>query len=207
MAGSIAHDFNNLLGTIRNHLYLLRSRVQDEAVATHVAAIERSIDAGVRETRMLLDFTHRTVGDVQSIDVRHALPAMQDLLAAAVGRSVDLRVDVEDSVPGLDAEAAAFELAVLNLVVASRSKLADGGTLTVTARGDTDGDGNRRYVVLDIAATSSASQPVKAPTHAVHRAIAQVRDFCDETSGVLTISDEAGDRARSALRLPAASAG
>ncbi len=150
LTGGVAHDFNNLLMVITSNLFVHRRKHPDAAESKQLAAIDRAVSGGTKLTRQLLSFTRRQALVFERIDLRQRLPALVDLLAPVLGKTVELRVHVDPDVAPIQCDPAELELALINLAVNAKDAMPSGGTLEITASAGPSGT-----VQIDVADTGS----------------------------------------------------
>jgi hypothetical protein len=83
LAGGVAHDFNNLLMIVTSNLHLLARRLPHDAQRP-LAAIERAIAAGSRQTRQLLALAGRQALAPEHVRLQERLPALLALVGPAL---------------------------------------------------------------------------------------------------------------------------
>ena len=134
LTGGIAHDFNNLLMAVRGSLDLLRERIPQDPrlmrlVATAIAGAER----GSGLTTRMLAFARRQELKTESIDLRHLVEGMTELLRRSLGPTITLETYFGTRVPVIRADANQLEAALLNLAVNARDAMDGAGTLVIAA--------------------------------------------------------------------------
>jgi signal transduction histidine kinase len=134
LTGGIAHDFNNLLMAVKGSLDLLRERIPQDPrllrlVATAIAGAER----GSALTTRMLAFARRQELKTESIDLRHLVEGMTDLLRRSLGPTITLETYFGTRVPVIRADANQLEAALLNLAVNARDAMDGAGTLVIAA--------------------------------------------------------------------------
>jgi PAS domain S-box-containing protein len=162
LTGGVAHDFNNLLTPIVGSLDLLRRRgVGGEREQRLIDGALQSADRAKTLVQRLLAFARRQPLQTTSVDVAGLVTGMADLVASTTGPQIKVVVDLADDVPAAKADANQLEMAILNLAVNARDVMTDGGTLRISAAGETIGPGHRSglnpgpYVRLSVADTGT----------------------------------------------------
>jgi len=135
LTGGVAHDFNNLLAVVLNALPQLGELSRDNAEAADlIRDAERAARRGARLTESLLAFSRTQRLKPVSVDLAAALTEMQaGLLRAAVGKRVELAIDVADDVWPVLADVDQLCAALLNLVANARHAMPSGGMLAIAA--------------------------------------------------------------------------
>ncbi len=156
LAGGIAHDFNNVLAAIRASTDLLVATGDDPASRTvEVREITAAVDRGVSLARQLLAFGRRDSIQVQRLDLRDAVLAMQGMLRRLIAGSLHLEVAVPDHEVPVLGDRGQLEQVVLNLAINARDATPPGGRveISVAARDGPEagnGDGASRHAVLTV---------------------------------------------------------
>jgi PAS domain S-box-containing protein len=137
LAGGIAHDFNNLLvGILGNASLALDLLGPDAPARTPVQGVAAAGERAAALTRQMLAYSGRGHFVLSRIDlsthVREAIPLIQ----AAVSRSVELRLDLAEDLPAIEADTTQLQQLVMNLVINGAEAIPNGrpGAVTVTTR-------------------------------------------------------------------------
>jgi PAS domain S-box-containing protein len=142
LTGGVAHDFNNLLMIVSGHLETLRPlAAANLRAARAVQTIEHATERGAALTSQLLTFARRARLSPQAIDLRQRVNAIREVLISGIGRNINFSIDVSPEVRPVVVDVGEFETALVNLVVNARDAMPDGGTVTITARSVSLGDG------------------------------------------------------------------
>ncbi len=132
LAGGVAHDFNNLLTAIIGSAEMLLDGLPDDHPMRAEAVDVRA--AGLRAaglTRQLLAFSRRQTLQPRPLDLNTIVRGMDSLLRRLIGEHIDLRFDLHDPLPAVQADAGQIEQVITNLVVNAGDAMRDGGLLTV----------------------------------------------------------------------------
>jgi CheY-like chemotaxis protein/two-component sensor histidine kinase len=160
LTGGVAHDFNNLLTPIIGSLDMLQRR--DAATERERRLIDGALQSAEKAKTLvqrLLAFARRQPLQPQAVDIPRLIQGMADLVASTSGPQVKVVVDLAGAVPFGKADPNQLEMAILNLAVNARDAMADGGTLTISAKSEPIDHGHRsklapgRYVRLSVADT------------------------------------------------------
>jgi len=228
LTGGVAHDFNNLLTVISGNLQILEDMAITDPFANRaIASAHRAARRGAELTSKLLAFSRRQTLRPEPIDVPELLGSFRDLLARTLGTNIDVRVDANNQLPLVLADAGQLETALLNLAVNARDAMPDGGALVIEAtavdlRADsvTSVDDVRpgHYVRLSVSDTGTGmSREVLArafepffTTKAVGKGsglgLSMVYGFAKQSSGHVTVYSERGTGTTINLFLPVAPA-
>lgn len=138
LTGGIAHDFNNMLQIIGGNLQLLRRNLSaDETAQRRLESAVGGVEKGARLASQLLAFASRQSLQPQILDMGGLLGQMSELLNGALGRAVQVDVDVQPNLWPVFADVGNVQAAILNLAVNARDAMAGGGTLSVRLRNRT----------------------------------------------------------------------
>ena len=225
LTGGIAHDFNNLLQIVVGNLEMIQRSLPEDG-----GRLRRSADnamTGAKRaatlTQRLLAFSRRQPLAPKPVDLNALVGGMSDMLARALGETIDLRTMLAPGLWPAEADPNQLENALLNLAVNARDAMAAGGTLTIEtsnvhhdavyARANAEvraGD----YVV--IAVTDSGEGMDKATMARVFEpffttkevgkgtglGLAMVHGFVNQSGGHVKLYSEAGQGTTVRLYLP-----
>ena len=135
LTGGVAHDFNNLLTPITGALDLLLKKYgeSDPRSGRLLTNALQAADRAKTLLQRLLGFARRQSLMTKPVDIAMLLSGMRDLIASAVGPTIEVRMRCDHELPAAFADPNQLELAVLNLAVNARDAMPDGGPLTVLA--------------------------------------------------------------------------
>src|SRR5690606_12947906 len=136
LTGGIAHDFNNLLMVFLSTLNLLRKQLvnDDKATALLDAAIQ-GVQRGSTMTQRLLAFARRQELNTEAVDVPALVHGMADLLARALGPSINIETRFPLSLDKIHGDTNQLELALLNLAINARDAMPQGGSIIIAEIG------------------------------------------------------------------------
>jgi signal transduction histidine kinase/ActR/RegA family two-component response regulator len=135
LTGGVAHDFNNLLTPITGALDLLMRKYGDTDPRSG-RLLTNALQAADRAKTLLqrlLGFARRQSLKTEPVDIADLLSGMRDLIASAVGPTIEVHLRHDANLPAALADSNQLELAILNLAVNARDAMPDGGRLTVLA--------------------------------------------------------------------------
>lgn len=131
LTAGVVHDVNNVLTVVRGAAEVLLRRLSHApAHLRQVTAILRATDRGAALTRRLLAFAREQALAPEALDLNATLHGVAGLLAATLGRSVRVVLDLDESAPHATVDGSGFEHAMLNLAINARDAMPEGGTLT-----------------------------------------------------------------------------
>ena len=156
LAGGIAHDFNNLLQAILGYAQLMKQSMRDaDFVARSLNVVEAAAVDGAETVRRIQQFARlRPDGPPVGVDVNQSVhdavamirPRLEEKIARD-NRPLDLRLDL-GTIETINGRPAALTELMTNLLLNALDAMPDGGTLTVTTRGEPG-----RNVVLTVTDT------------------------------------------------------
>jgi len=135
LAGGIAHDFNNLLTVILGFSRpLLRELPDTDPAREDLAEIHGAVERAAALTRQLLTFSRRQIVETEVVDVNAALSGLESLLGRLLGEDVELVLDLDPAIGGVEGDVHQLEQVVVNLAANARDAMPDGGTLQISTR-------------------------------------------------------------------------
>lgn len=135
LTGGIAHDFNNMLQIIGGNLQLLRRNLgADETAQRRLDSAVGGVEKGARLASQLLAFASRQPLQPQDVDLGELLSQMSELLSGALGRAVQMDIDIETELWPVFADVGNLQAAILNLAVNARDAMASGGAMSIRVR-------------------------------------------------------------------------
>jgi signal transduction histidine kinase len=134
LTGGIAHDFNNLLTVITSSTQFLQRADDPARRARLVHRIEEAAWRGADLTRRLLAFGRRQPLRPDRVELAIQAVGLTELLRHTLREDIQIQMQFDNGVWPAEADVAALELALLNLVVNSRDAMPNGGQIVVTAR-------------------------------------------------------------------------
>jgi two-component system, NtrC family, sensor kinase len=139
LAGGVAHDLNNPLAVISAHAQVLQRRAQDAETREQLQGILSAVERCTRIVAELLNFARRHPAERGPVDVAEVVRetlAMRERQISTSG--IDLRVEVDDDLPRIEADAHQLQQVFLNIIVNAEHALAHGGRTLRVRGGRTD---------------------------------------------------------------------
>jgi PAS domain S-box-containing protein len=137
LAGGVAHDFNNILQSILGNLVLAGERqeeIGDVPLAKYLERAQRSSLRARDLIRQMLTFSRGQRAERKPV----ALPALVreavNLLRSPLPATIELRMQLDEGLPGVSLDAVQIEQVLLNLCINARDAMAGTGTITLAAR-------------------------------------------------------------------------
>jgi signal transduction histidine kinase len=132
LAAQFAHEVGTPLNLISGHVQLLRARATDERSIKRLDIISSQIDRISNIVKSMLDSTRRPGLRLASVNLNalilQILDATQPTLAA---RNVELRVEMAEERPHIEADADQLQQVFINLINNSLDAMPEGGMLSV----------------------------------------------------------------------------
>ncbi len=142
LAGGVAHDFNNLLTGILGNASLAL-----DGIPTHhpnrvlldevIKAAERAADL----TRQLLAYAGKGRFVMRTVDLSDLVRDIAALIQTSIPRPVQLRLQLTDRLPGIDADPGQLQQIVMNLVINGAEAIAPEGGIVLVRTGVQEVDG------------------------------------------------------------------
>ncbi|KAA2235925.1 PAS domain S-box protein [Salinarimonas soli] len=221
LTGGVAHDFNNLLTIIKSSTDLLRRPdLPGERRRRYVDAISDTVDRASKLTGQLLAFARRQSLKPEVFDAAERIRSVSDMLRTIVGSRIAIRTEVEDEHCFVDADAAQFDTALVNMAVNARDAMDGEGSLTIridTADLSTiggKGDASGAVVAVSLTDTGTGIDPEQMPhifepfftTKEVGKGtglgLSQVYGFAKQSGGDIAVESEVGRGTTFTLYLP-----
>jgi PAS domain S-box-containing protein len=221
LTGGVAHDFNNLLTPIIGSLDMLQRRgIGTEREQRLIGGALQSAERAKTLVQRLLAFARRQPLQPIAVNVTALVHGIAELVASTTGPQISVVVDARDDLPAANADPNQLEMAILNLSVNARDAMPDGGTLRISAAGETIGAGHRsklrpgQYVLISVADTgigmdsatlAHAIEPffsTKGIGKGTGLGLSMVHGLATQLGGTLTISSRPGLGTNVELWLP-----
>ena len=216
LTGRVAHDFNNLLAIVANNLHVQRRLHPELGDGAALPAMERAVSSGVKLTKQLLSFSRTQPVRPETVSLQQWLPRAAALLTSTVGRSIELRIDVDSGTCPIFVDTNELELALINLAANARDSMPNGGTLFLqAANGQAEQEGFVCIRVsdsgcgIDARSLGKVFEPfftTKGPTGGTGLGLSQVHGFCHHAGGSVVIASTEGAGTVVTMCLPHAAA-
>ena len=116
LTGGIAHDFNNILGIILGNLELAMDEFPEWNPAwINLQEIKTATFRARDVVQQLLSFTRKTKSQHLPIEINALAREAVALLRASIPTTIDIRVDIPDGLPAINADATQIQQIILNL--------------------------------------------------------------------------------------------
>jgi signal transduction histidine kinase/ActR/RegA family two-component response regulator len=128
VAGGLAHNYNNMLQVISGNVAIIAQKSADDpAIAPLAAAVQASVDHGVRLTAKLLSLSQEQSFLLEPIRIGAFAASLPDRIA--LPPTITLEIEGGDVEGSVLADRTQLELAILNVVTNSQDAMPDGGHL------------------------------------------------------------------------------
>ncbi|MGM0424568.1 MAG: PAS domain S-box protein, partial [Thermodesulfobacteriota bacterium] len=135
LAGGIAHDFNNILQIINGYTNLmLEERNSNDPEWERLLQIQRSGRHGSELVKKLLTFSRKVEGEKQILDLNQEVKESAEILRSSLPRMIDIRLDLDQELWPVDADAVQLEQILFNLGSNAGYAMPDGGVLEIETK-------------------------------------------------------------------------
>ncbi|HEX4352820.1 MAG TPA: PAS domain S-box protein, partial [Polyangiales bacterium] len=133
LAAGIAHDFNNVLAVVTASVQLMRHEdgLPPRALET-LSLVDEATSRAAELTRSLLLYAREESGEARTFAIDPLLSDLRQLLEAAAGSSVSVRVALAADGVSVRMDPTHLQQIILNLVVNARDAMPEGGTVRVS---------------------------------------------------------------------------
>jgi signal transduction histidine kinase/ActR/RegA family two-component response regulator len=166
LAGGIAHDFNNLLtGVLGNASLALETLPPHAPARGMIEGVVAASERAAHLTRQLLAYAGKGRFVVESLDLSRQVREIAALIQTSIPKNVQLRLDLADNQPMLQADGSQIQQVVMNLVINGAEAIPEGENgMVLVATGVQDVDQEYLGTVLP----GSPVQPGRYITLEVH---------------------------------------
>lgn len=138
LTSGVAHDFNNLLTVVIGNINFLEKSFKEMGIdgkaAQRLTYMRAAAERGAKLTDQLLSFSRRQRLEPKLLDLNETIGRMRDLLQSSIGGSIQIDIQLGDTLWPALVDPTQLELAVLNLAINARDAMQIGGTLRVSTR-------------------------------------------------------------------------
>ncbi|MEO7985475.1 MAG: response regulator [Gemmatimonadales bacterium] len=143
LAGGIAHDLNNLLTGIFGHLALLEEQPDLPSEARDdIGQIQQSADRAASLARQLVAFSRRQLVAPRILDLNRLVGGTVSAIRRMMGSRIQVVPSLDPQIDPVMADPGQLEQVLLQLSAGARDAMPDGGTLEVSTRKVTLGEGD-----------------------------------------------------------------
>lgn len=132
LAGGIAHDFNNTLNIIKGYATLASAQCSENGqILESIKIITEEVDRGAAVVRQLLTLARKTEIRLTRTDANEVVIRVGELIKQTFPRTIDVRLELDRTVPPVLADSNQINQALLNICVNARDAMPNGGELTL----------------------------------------------------------------------------
>src|SRR4051812_14293518 len=118
LAGGVAHDFNNLLtGILGNTSLALEMISSDNPTRAILRDVVNASERASHLTRQLLAYAGKGRFVIEPINLSGLVREISSLIQTSIPKSVQLRLELRDDMPSVQADAGQLQQIVMNLVI------------------------------------------------------------------------------------------
>ena len=160
LAGGIAHDFNNLLTGIMGTASLITGELRaDDPWRIEIESILSASERAADLTRQLLAYAGQGRFVTEQVDLSGTVRDVVVLLKSSIPKTVDLKLDLAEHMPAVEADPGQMQQLIMNLVINAGEAIGEGSPGSIGIR-----TGQRELTAGDIR-DSFVSEPVKPGLH------------------------------------------
>jgi PAS domain S-box-containing protein len=138
LAGGIAHDFNNMLTIILGYSdILLADMDEQDPRAADLEKIIQTAKNGAELVQRLLMFSRRTQSESRPLRLNVQIEQTRKLLERTLPKMIDIRFELEDDLPLINADPVQIDQILMNLAINARDAMPDGGRLVIETKNAT----------------------------------------------------------------------
>ena len=224
LAGGIAHDLNNILSPMLIAPSLLRAAHTDPHDLQLLELIERGAKRGSSIVRQLLTFSRGTAGARVSVQLRHQIREMAEIMRETFPRDIAVEIVAGREVAPVTGDPTQLHQVLMNLCVNARDAMPQGGRLSIRAENVDLGDADLRaqgqtkpglHVALSVIDTGVGIQPevigrifepfftTKPPNKGTGLGLSTVTGIVRSHNGFITVSSVPSRGSTFTVYLPA----
>ena len=133
LTGGIAHDFNNLLSVITLNAQLVAAALEATPadVLPELEDIQEAARKATTMTQQLLGFSRHADLRMVPTDLTRVVTKLSSMMRRVLPENIAIRIDAEEAVHAVRADAGAVEQMLLNLATNARDAMPGGGRLRI----------------------------------------------------------------------------
>ena len=221
MTARVAHDLNNLLTPILIICRELRTELDEQASSSLLARdVESAAARAVNLVGDLVGFARPRLPSTEVVSVSSVVSAMRPLMEVIMGKTVQLRLTLDERPTNVRVDRGRLEQALLNLVTNAVNAMPHGGELRITTANVITGQlgeaphSRMAYVVL-VVSDSGIGMTDDVRTRAFDDffttrsgrggtglGLTSVRHFVEESNGLIALTSELGKGTSVVIHLP-----
>jgi signal transduction histidine kinase/CheY-like chemotaxis protein len=139
LVGGIAHDFNNILSSIIGYTELALMEAAERTLdRQRLSTYLQEVFQGGKRARELvanmLSFSRADETQPQTLDLMLEIKEAVKMLRASLPSSIDIRLDIDESLPEVFVDKAFLQQMIMNTCINSRDAMEDVGTIFIRGR-------------------------------------------------------------------------
>jgi two-component system, cell cycle sensor histidine kinase and response regulator CckA len=126
LAGGIAHDFNNILTSVLGYASLAREDLAPEdSILPYVEAVIQGAERAADLTMQLLAYAGKGRFLVETVNLSELTREMSRLLEGSIPRNVELRLELDETTPFIEADRSQMQQLIMNLAINGAESIGD----------------------------------------------------------------------------------
>ena len=134
LAGGIAHDLNNILAPIIMAVDIMRLEADDPAKTRWLNLIGENAQRGADLVKQVLTFARGMEGERISVQVKHLVKDITNVLRETLPKSISLKFDIMESPWLIHADPTQIHQVLMNICLNARDAMPSGGTLSISVK-------------------------------------------------------------------------
>lgn len=136
LATGIAHDFSNLLTSIVGQTSLALSMLpQDDVARSHIEKAMKAAEFAAELTEQLLTYANSQDAPNELINVNQLINDNINLLKTTLLSQIDLKLDLANNIPPIEAKRAHIQQIIMNLVINAAESIEAGNGIILLRTG------------------------------------------------------------------------
>ncbi len=158
LAAGIAHEIGNPIGIILGYIHMLRDKnTSEKERADYLERMEKETERVNTIVRDFLDFSRPGKQNIRKLDLNTIIKEAIALVSCQKDfNKITPAFTLAENLPPLHADEKEIQQLIINLALNARDAMADGGTLTITSRLDSDDKEDRIFFILSDTGTGIA---------------------------------------------------
>ena len=126
LAGGIAHDFNNILTSVLGYASLVREDLlPGDRSLPYVEAVIQGAERAADLTMQLLAYAGKGRFLVEAVNLSELTREMSRLLQGSIPRNVELRLELDERTPAIEADRSQMQQLIMNLAINGAEAIGD----------------------------------------------------------------------------------
>jgi len=133
LTGGMAHDFNNLLGVIMGNIDLAQRNIDKNLPEyKRLDTAKKAAGSGAELTKRMLAVARRQPLQPKPTNINNIIKDMAEILPRTLGPDIEMKYDMNESVPDVLVDQSGLENLFLNVAINSRDAMPNGGKFYIT---------------------------------------------------------------------------